>query len=431
MQPILLISILTFTMNYTKNKIPNKILPSRCHLSVINTMDPMSGGPCQGIRNIFPSLNENGIRTEVVSLDNPDAPYIVNEAFKIHALGKQTNQWGYHKNLLPWLLENLCAYNVVIVHGLWLYHSYAVNKAIKILKKTRADEVPRIYNMPHGMLDPYFQKSKSLRLKAIRNSIYWHFIESKVIKSATGVLFTCEEELVLARETFSVYEPKLEYNIGYGIQSPPAKSDKVLQTFYKCVPKVAGKPFLLFISRIHPKKGVEFILDAYADFEINKPELHLPDLVIAGPGLDSPYGKMLKKKVNSSKLLKTKVHFPGMIQGDAKWGAIYACDAFILPSHQENFGIAVVEALSCNKPVLISNQINIFREIEIEGGGIVQADTLEGTKTQILAWIALSENERQEMQHAAKQTYLKYFTISIATKKMVAALWDQKDPENV
>ena len=70
----------------------------------------------------------------------------------------------------------------------------------------------------------------------------------------------------------------------------------------------------------------------------------------------------------------------GMLSGAAKWGALYGCEAFVLPSHQENFGIAVVEALACGRPVLISDQVNIWREIVEDGAGIAEADTEEGVE---------------------------------------------------
>ena len=76
--------------------------------------------------------------------------------------------------------------------------------------------------------------------------------------------------------------------------------------------------------------------------------------------------------------LADRVHWPGMLKGDAKWGAFAVSDAFILPSHQENFGIAVAEALACGRPVLISDQVNIAPEIEADGCGFVEHDTLEG-----------------------------------------------------
>ena len=65
-----------------------------------------------------------------------------------------------------------------------------------------------------------------------------------------------------------------------------------------------------------------------------------------------------------------RVYWPGMLRGNLKWGSFYSCEAFILPSHQENFGIAVAEALACGKPVLLSNKVNIAAEIERDGVGL-------------------------------------------------------------
>ena len=88
------------------------------------------------------------------------------------------------------------------------------------------------------------------------------------------------------------------------------------------------------------------------------------------------------------------VFWPGMLGGDAKWGAIYHSEALVLFSHQENFGIAVVEALACEKPVLISNQINIWREIESDGAGLVGDDTPEGAENVLRRWAGLSIEEQ-------------------------------------
>jgi glycosyltransferase involved in cell wall biosynthesis len=91
-----------------------------------------------------------------------------------------------------------------------------------------------------------------------------------------------------------------------------------------------------------------------------------------------------------------------MLQGDAKWGAFAASEAFILPSHQENFGIAVVESLASAKPVLLSTQINIAPDIAAAHAGFVEPDTLEGTRNLLARWFSLSPAERSAMSdHAA------------------------------
>ena len=109
---------------------------------------------------------------------------------------------------------------------------------------------------------------------------------------------------------------------------------------------------------------------------------------------------------------KEYISFVGMLSGDRKWGALYGCEAFVLPSHQENFGIAVVEALACGKPVLISNQVNIWKEVDKEGAGLISADEEAGVEGLIKNWLSLNELAKLEMRKKAILCYEKNFTIS-------------------
>ena len=100
-----------------------------------------------------------------------------------------------------------------------------------------------------------------------------------------------------------------------------------------------------------------------------------------------------------------------MLQGDAKWGAFYAAEVFALPSHQENFGIAVAEALACGTPVLISNKVNIWREIAEDGVGLVEEDDLAGTTRLLERWRALSTEERMEMAAKGKPSFERRYNV--------------------
>jgi len=378
-------------------------------------MNPEKGGPCQGIRNAIPELKNLGITNEVVCLDASTSSYLGQDTFAIHALGEAKTPWQYNKNLLPWLKKNHTKYDAIIVHGLWLYHSHAAIKSITSYTKN-STVIPKIYVMPHGMLDPYFQKADSRKLKALRNDIYWKLIENKVINEADGILFTCEEELLLARTTFPNYHPKKEINVGYGIQPPPAHTLKMRKAFAERVSQWNGKPHLLFLSRIHPKKGVDLLIKAYLKLE---QELeHLPQLVIAGPGLKDGYGIAMQELASSSK----NILFPGMLKNDAKWGAFYECEVFVLPSHQENFGIAVVEALACSKPVLISNKVNIWREIETANGGIVKQDTEDETYDLLKEWLTFSASQKLEMSNNAFKVFDNYFTVAKAAQQFLSGI---------
>ncbi|MEP7231847.1 MAG: glycosyltransferase [Ginsengibacter sp.] len=389
-------------------------------------MDPATGGPCQGIRNSVPDLKRIGLRNEIVCLDDPSSVFLNEDLCEIHALGVGKGPWKYNSKLVPWLLKNLHRFDVVIMHGLWLYPSYAITKAMKIFKKeasknkTKALHIPKLFIMPHGMLDPYFQKDPGRKLKALRNCVYWKLVERNVINNADGLLFTCQEELQLAREPFSPYRPKREINVGYGIKTPPVFSAKMAQAFLKVCPNIKSNAYFLFLSRIHDKKGVDLLVEAYSSQlkkEIKKGNI-FPKLVIAGPGIESSYGKKILKFINETPDLKEHIKFPGLLLGDAKWGAYYGCEAFILPSHQENFGIVVAEALACGKPVLISDKVNIWREIKKDAAGIITTDTLIGVEKLFQNWQLLPNEEKLSMGSNAVRLFKKNFTSEAAAKRL-------------
>ncbi|MEO7216464.1 glycosyltransferase [Mucilaginibacter sp.] len=401
-------------------------------LHIIASMDPASGGPCQGIRNTNPELMHNGISREVVSLDDPNSAFLGMDDFTIHALGPAKGPWQYSALLRPWLLANMGRFDVVVINGLWLYSSFAGWSVKRTLERSakkmeEPQNVPKLYVMPHGMLDPYFQRARDRRLKAIRNWLYWKLVERRVVNDADGLFFTCELELELARQAFSPYHPKKEVNVGYGIITPPQHTAAMDEAFYKKCPEMRGKPFLLFFSRIHKKKGVDLLIKAYAEI-VNKT---IPEngehykLVVAGPGLESSYGKMLERLIAHYPDLKNNIYFTGMLSGDIKWGALYNCDAFVLPSHQENFGIAVVEALACKKPVLVSHQVNIWKEIKGGGGGIIAPDSIDGTQQLLNTWMSLSKAEKDAMGKNAGQVFKEHFNIELVAKHFIKAIFTE------
>lgn len=384
-------------------------------LRVISSMNPINGGPSQGIRNSIPELKKLGIDNEVVCFDHPDSEFLNLDTFLIHAIGPAIGPYKYCPKIISWLLENFGRFDVVIIHGLWLYNSLATFMAWSRFKKSNLN-FPKLYIMPHGMLDPYFQNAPDRKLKSLRNSIIWHLFESKIVNGVDGVLFTCEQELVLARKSFNAYRPKKEINIKYGILTPPTETDEINSLFRKSVNISNDKPFWLFLSRIHPKKGVDILIRAY--LALKDLGYSLPYLIIAGPGLEDRYGKDMQSLAERD----ADIIFPGMLMGDQKWGALYEAELFILPSHQENFGISIVEALGCSTPVIISNQVNIWAEIEKGHGGIVCQDEDESTLQALKKWMDLSSDEKQKFKDGAFETYSEYFTIEKAAVEMAKAL---------
>jgi glycosyltransferase involved in cell wall biosynthesis len=108
-----------------------------------------------------------------------------------------------------------------------------------------------------------------------------------------------------------------------------------------------------------------------------------------------------------------------MLQGDAKWGAFHAAEAFVLPSHQENFGIAVAEALACSKPVLLSDKVNIAAEIAADGAGLMEPDTQAGALRLLERWIAMPMAERRAMAARARECFQQRYDMRENAKKVV------------
>jgi glycosyltransferase involved in cell wall biosynthesis len=384
-------------------------------LSIICKASPSSGGPIQGIKNWHSYFKKTIHQNDVVTFEDIEdiKDWCYDDSLLIFFLGKSFTPISYNKHLFRFLVKNAFYYDILIIHGIWQYHSICTIIVIKWLKKNRPDlKLPKVYCMPHGMLDPWFQKDKSRKFKAIRNNFYWNIIEKHVVNQVDGMLFTCEQELLLARTSFPGYFPKKEINIGYGIESPPDYTSNFSEAFNNLYPGIKDKKYFLFLSRIDFKKGVDLLIESYKRLSLENPSL--PHLVIAGP-IDSKYAREMIFLAYDN----PKIHFIGMLSGSQKWGALYGCEVFILPSHQENFGIVVAEALACSKPVLISNKINIYREIEAGGAGIVNEDTIEGTISNINHWIKLSLIEQQQMGKAAYLVYNKHFKVNASAENLI------------
>ena len=166
-------------------------------------------------------------------------------------------------------------------------------------------------------------------------------------------------------KSFWFYQVR-EAVVTYGTKTPPSDAARLREVFYAAYPDLRGKRVLLFLSRIQEKKGCDLLIEAFAKVAGQDANLHL---MMAGP---DQTGWMAKLQAQALALgVADRITWPGMLQGDMKWGAFYASEAFVLSSHQENFGIVVAEALGCGLPVLISDKVNIWREIEADRAGTI------------------------------------------------------------
>jgi glycosyltransferase involved in cell wall biosynthesis len=357
-------------------------------LHIVGTMSAEAGGPAEAVRMLVEFAPAN-VSSEIVTCDEPSDAAQISLPCPVHALGSKRPGFYYSAALIPWLRANRSRFDGVIVHGLWTYPSYAAWRAL-------AGRVPYVV-FAHGMLDPYFKRA--FPLKHLKKWVYWLAAQYWILRSAHRVLFTTTVERDLARQSFwlSSWKPLV---VPLGTEKiAPAKADSHAAFFDLC-PEVRGCRFLLYLGRIDAKKGCDLLLRAFVRRAHHDPGIHL---VVAGP--DPGHWKPDLTAIAEHGSVAHRVHWPGMVKGIAKAGAFDLCEAFILPSHQENFGIAVVEALAAGRPVLLSDKINIAHEIAADGCGLVERDTLDGTIQLLDRWFDTPAPQRAAMSTQALHTF--------------------------
>jgi glycosyltransferase involved in cell wall biosynthesis len=372
-------------------------------LRSIHSLNPAIGGPLESVKQSSLVLTCRGHEVEIISLDSPEDPGVREFPGTVHALGPGRRSYGYSPRFVPWIKERHAQYDAVIVHGIWQYNSFGVWRAL------RGTTTP-YFVFPHGMLDPWFKRTYPL--KHLKKLLYWPWAEYRVLRDAATVLFTSEEERRLARESFSLYHCR-EAVVNYGTAAPDVNLTIAREDFLNRFPQLRGKQLLLFLGRLHEKKGCELLIESFAAVSKSTP-LHL---VMAGPCADDAYLLRLKRMATDM-----GVTFTGMLSGNLKWGAFSAADAFVLPSHQENFGMSVAEALAAGVPVLISNRVNIYREVEADNAGYIDSDDLAGTTRLIERWIRAASSEREAMRKNARQCFARRFAINQAVDSLLEIL---------
>jgi glycosyltransferase involved in cell wall biosynthesis len=356
-------------------------------LHVIGSLNPREGGPPEVTRQLARAYVESGDVMEIVCQDPPGSPFLADVPCPVHALGQRLlGRFGFSPRLWTWLKHNVSRFDAVVMQGIWTFPGVAVRMA------SRRMGVP--YGVfPHGALDPWF--NKRYPLKHLKKLLYWP-VQYPVLRDARVVFFTSKLEPELAKASFT----PSEWNIVIfpnGIYEPGSDPAATIEVFYHAFPALRNRRFFLYLARIHKKKGCDLLLQAFARIAQAEPNI---DLMMAGPDQDG-YKASLQRMAKELGITD-RILWPGIIADDMKWGALRAADAFILPSHQENFGMAVVESLAAHRPVLISNQVNIWPEIQAAEAGLVDDDTLDGTERLMRRWLALSQAERDAM---ASRTY--------------------------
>jgi glycosyltransferase involved in cell wall biosynthesis len=374
-------------------------------LHLINTLNPAYGGPVESVKQLGLAVQRMGATLEIaVCGDVPDDPWIEAFPLRVYALGPGWGKYAYTPRLRPWLERHGADYDAWVVNGIWQYQSFCARRAAAKLGMP-------YFVYVHGMLDPWSRRAHPV--KYLKKLVYWTLFERWALRSAKAVFFTADEEAALAAAYFPFGAWK-SFVIGAGVSSPPPVSDAEKEAFLERFPQLRDTRCWIFLGRLHPKKGIDLVLKSVARIKAESRDVKV---LIAGPG-DASYVDYLRRLTKELRLADVVV-FSGPLYGNDKWIALGLSEVFLLPSHQENFGIAVAEALAAGVPVCISDKVNIWREIEAAQAGMVSADNVEGTTEALLRWSGLSGAERLGYSARAQECFLANFEIGHAARRLV------------
>jgi len=361
-------------------------------LSIIDSLNPKDGGPSHSLFDMALSNKQNNIQHDILYIGKKQK---INDlsGIKIIALNDSIFKYGISLKLIFWLYQNKNNYNLFIIHGLWQF--------ITLLSRII---IPNKYLVfTHGMLDPYF---KSEKFKSFKKKIYWNIFEKKNLLKAKFVLLNSIKEKKQINNTF-VKTNGIKFKlINYGIYPKDINFKKSKLKFYSKFKFLENYKLIVYIGRIHPKKGLDILIDAFEKID-NKRYI----LLIAGD-INNKYAKALIQKVKNKNNSK-KIIFANFLKGEIKWGAISNAASTILPSHGENFGVSIAESLLAGTPVICSNKVGTSKQIKESNAGIIVKNNKLSLYQGIMKFINLSQKQKEKLSKNSITCFNKNFNIKI------------------
>jgi|TARA_B100001057_G_scaffold500452_1_gene615606 glycosyltransferase involved in cell wall biosynthesis len=362
-------------------------------LRIIQTLNPEYGGPANAIIDSSIVLQEKGYKVDILTYDSQDKIKNINKK-KIRIINKGPSLGGYNLSIKAffWLLKNKKKYDIFIIHGIWHFSSLLA----RILLRNK------YYIFLHGGLDTYF---KSEPIKLIKKKIYWILAEKKNLLLSKKVLLTTYFEQKQLNNTYVNTKNIPKKYVGYGILKPKINKIHCKEKFYKKFPFLKNKKYLLFLGRFHPKKGcftllkaIKLIIDKKIDIKV----------LMVGP--ESIYKKKIQIFCKENGL-KKNIFWSNTMTGELKWGSILNSEGMVLSSHGENFGISLVEALSCAKPVLTTYKVGIYKDILKYKAGFISKDKPNDFAKILEKFKLLKKNDLKKLSYNSYNCFDKNFNI--------------------
>jgi glycosyltransferase involved in cell wall biosynthesis len=368
-------------------------------LRIISSLDPKYGGPSKTIIDSSVTLNKQGFKVDILTNDNENSIFFKSKKINIINKGPGLGNYCFNLKLFFWLLKNRNNYDQFIIHGVWEFNTLMA----RILLKNK------FYVFTHGQLDPFF---RSQNIKKIKKKIYWNLVEKKNLIYSKSLLLTSENEKKLLNNTYVDTKNIKKTVIRYGINRPKFNKNKSIKIFYKKFPKLKNKRFLLFLGRFHEKKGCEILIKSAKKMLDNKTNIYI---LMAGP--NNNYTDKLKVLANRYKL-DNNIFWADIILKDLKWGAISASEGMVLSSHGENFGVSLAESLSCSRPVLTTDKVNIYREILNSRAGFISKNNVNSFYSILKKFNNLSKTNIKKMNVNSLNCFKKNFDLTLSKKSL-------------
>lgn len=324
---------------------------------------PETGGARTGILNICRSLNQRGhevtlfttrVKSEAVFDDNA-MNFAEEEGFKINYYSADYILFGNVLSI-PFaraIKREVSQSDIVLIHGLYQFTSTTTAFYCRKYK------VPYVLR-PHGTLDPFLVYRRRCLLKMA----YLFFFEKRNFIRAAAIQYSSEMEQKMTERFISKSAQAIIISEGINLE----RFDHVVyRGRYRSIhPELENKIIVLFLGRFHQKKGIELLIEAFVRVVSQTCHAHL---ILAGSG-DKSYTEKIMSKIERSGIFQY-ITVTGHLSNEEKNDILADADIFALPSYGENFGLAVVEAMACGLPVVISDKVGIWREVAEGGAGLV------------------------------------------------------------
>lgn len=369
-------------------------------LHVLPTLSPRLGGPAMVVANAAHALRPLGWESTIVATDlaHP-ASWSGRERVTLADIPAGAGldarlypaRWPYRLAYSPALAralrEMVHEYDVVHIHMLFQYPQFAAYEA------ARRAGVPYVV-APRGALDPHLRRRSRL-VKAV-TGLLW---QRRMLDAAAALHFTTGEEARLVSD-LRLRAPAIVAPNGIDWHSfqhlPPGEAFRSRH--------LAGHdgPVVMHLGRVSHKKGLDVLVRAFARAARGEPRAVL---ALVGPDDDGLTPKL--RALAAREGVADRVVFTGMLTGDDKRAALAAADVWALPSHTENFGVAVVEAMAAGRAVIISHAVNLAPDAEAAGAALVRRNTAEAFAEAIAS--LLGDPDRREALGRAARAFARRY----------------------